>query len=366
MGNRPIKIKRNSSVSGKKRQRMALIKRVLGIAFAVAGLFAIGFFGAPAVMELITNLTVKNSHSIQSQIEAQPTPSPQESTNPSDEVVNTEENSVYANVAQTSLLTEEAIRQTAQQLKNENVDTAVVTLKDNRGYIYYNTQTEIGKNALSTTILDVKTIDSIFEEYGISLAVRLYAFEDSMALVTNRDVAVKYIGTDYIWLDTSEELGGKPWANPANSDMQDYMYALAQEVIDLGADKLIFASVQLPTGYSLDKRDFGVSEDQLKAQLQGFIKTMQTKTSAKSVTSFFEFDINGILGVDYAQYMMLPQQLGASNIIVTGTAEKFEGQNLKQIADNLKNNYDAENVGFYITDGTLTQETAADNSYFVK
>ena len=369
MGNRPIKIKRNTSISGKKRQRNAVVKRVLGIVFVFAGLFAIGFLGAPAVMDLIDEISSGKPPVVQPQPSEEPQlPSGEDSEgqnteNPGEEIAQATP-SVYYQVDTNSLLTDQGIQAAAQTVKDKGADTAVITLKDSKGYIYWDTKTQIGSAAKAPNLIDVGKVCDIFKQNGLKVAVRIYAFEDSLAPGINRETAVKYQGTDYNWLDTSKEFGGKPWANPASAVMQEYLYSIVEELGVYKIDQFIFSSVQLPTGYSLDKRDFGVSEDQLKAQMQGFIKTMQSK--AQNSKAYFEFDVKAVKGEDYAKYIIPPQQLGAENIIITGSSEDFGENGAVQLAQSVKNSGYAENTVICFTDKSVDKTAAGDSGYFVK
>lgn len=366
MANKPIKIKRNNSISGKRRQRNGVIKKVLSLVFAAAALFAIGFFGAPAVVEMANNM---------SKPKPQPTPVPtpvatapaetEPTADPSDVVVEEIEAAfVYGELDQSSLYNENAIKAGLDALKAKGADNAVVTLKDAQGLVWFDTQTEIGQAAKSKTLVDVKRLVEICEEKDMALTVQMYVFCDRIAPTANRDTAVKYKGTDMNWLDTSKELGGKPWANPASSVMQEYIYALVNELGNMGVEDFIFSGVQLPTGYSLEMRDFGVSDSQLQAQLQGFIKTLSSKVGAKGGDAYFAFDVKAISGADVAKYIITPQRYGAANIVAQGTAEEFAAHGQAALAA-LESDENVERIVVWNTDGgEMTLE--AENGRFVK
>mgnify|MGYP006974330308 CR=1 FL=1 len=74
MAKKPIKIKRNNSISGKRRLRNVVVKKVLSLIFAAGALFAIGFLGAPAVVEMLGNMGQPDSESIAPPAEPTPTP----------------------------------------------------------------------------------------------------------------------------------------------------------------------------------------------------------------------------------------------------------------------------------------------------
>ena len=364
MANKPIKIKRNNSISGKRRQRSAAVKKVLSLVFVAISLLAIGFFGAPAVVEMVKNLSepklpvVTPTPVVTPEAEVQPT------TNPSDVQDDVaKEQFVYGGLEQNELYSEGAMRAAVTALKAKGVDNVVATLKDAQGLIWFDTQTEIGTAAKSKTLVDVKLLKSICEENDMELTVHMYVFHDRITPTINRDTAVKYQGTDMNWLDSSKELGGKPWANPASSVMQEYIYSLVKELGDMGVKEFIFSGVQLPTGYSLEMRDFGVNETQLRAQMQGFINTLTSKVAAKGGTAYFAFDVSAISGSDVEKYIITPQRYGAPNVVATGTSEDFAAHG-QQAVKALESDENVERIVLWNTDGgEVTVE--APNGYFV-
>ena len=371
MANKPVKIKRNTSISGKKYHRKAAAKKILSILFALAALLALGFFGAPAVAEMINNIKERPQPVI-TEPPAEPTPTPGEIIEPTinpgdvetDIVVKT---NICSYVDVKNLLSDTAIRQQASQLKEKGVTIAVVTLKNADGTINYPSKTAIGSQAVAKQTVDFKLVADIFAENDIALAANVYTFMDKTAPDIDRETAVLYKGTDFKWLDTSKEFGGKPWANPASGVMQQYLYDLVQEIkTEFGIKYFIFSGTHLPTGYSLEMRDFGVSDAALQAQLQGFISSMQSKVAAFGGDAFFEFDLGAINGGDVAKYIVAPQRLGAANIVVSGTAEDYLAADIAQISRKLKEDFEVEKIAFRCTDGNLTDTVPDDDDYFVQ
>ena len=367
MANKPIKIKRNNSISGKKRQRAAVAKKVLSLVFVAAGLLAVGFFGAPAVVEMVENMGKEKPPVVQPTPEPTPENIPVEPTaDPSDVQIDQAAVSyTYGVVEQSSLYNETAFKAAVTALKAKGADNIVVTLKDPQGLVWFDTQTEMGQGAKSSTIVDVTKLVEICQQNDVNFTAQLYVFQDRIAPTVNRATAVKYKGTEMNWLDTSKELGGKPWANPANSEMQQYMYDLVKELGDMGVKDFIFSGAHLPTGYSLEMRDFGVSEAQLQAQLQGFINTMNSKVTAKGGEAYFAFDVVAISGTNVEKYIITPQRYGASNIVAFGTAEEFATYGQQALAA-LENDENVERFVVWNTSGNTETDPQAPNGYFVK
>ena len=340
---------------------------MLSVIFALVALGAIGFFGAPAVIEMADNMskpkpqnTPSPTPAVTAPVENQPT------ADPSDVVIDqTATAYTYAAVDQTALYTEAAFETAVKNLKAKGADNVVVTLKDAQGLVWFDTQTEIGAKAKSATLVDVNRLLEICKANDVTFTAHLYVFQDRITPTVNRDTAVKYKGTDMNWFDNDPNAGGKPWANPASSAMHDYIYALATELTNMGVEEFIFSGVQLPTGYSLDMRDFGVSDAQLQAQMQGFINTLSSKVAAKGGDAYFAFDVAAISGTDVAKYIVAPQRYGASNIVMTGKTEEFANYGEAAMAS-LAKDENVERVVVWNVEGNTETDPQAANGYFVK
>lgn len=371
MANKPMKIKRNASVAGRKYKRTIAAKKILALLFALAGLIAIGYFGAPAVVEFVNGLG-ENNDIVINQPSAEPTPTPGEivepTTNPGDVRTDvTEKTGVYALVDVYSLTSDGGIEAAVADCAAKGVTHAVVTLKNADGFLHYESGTTIGTQAKHNQTIDVKKVVDMFGAKDIEVVANIYAFKDKTTPNIDRSTAVKYVGTDMNWWDNSQEFGGKPWANPASGVMQQYIADLVQEIkTDFGINDFMFSAVQLPEGYSLDKRDFGVSESALQAQVQGFIDNMEAKVAAFGGDAFFAFDIAAANGGDVAKYIVAPQRLGAANLALVGTAADFETADLESLSAKLKEDFSVEKIVFWNTEAALDGKAPETDSYFIK
>lgn len=369
MGNKPIKIKRNTSISGKKRQRTAVVKKVASIVLAIAGLAALGYFGAPAVMEMMDNINnpppVVEEPSVT--VAPQPTASPEATNDPSD--VQAEDipvkTAVYSAVTANDVRDQAAMSATAQRLKAMGVTDVVVTLKDAEGRLYFESATAIGAQAKGPVMVDVQQLVKIFEENDISVTAQIYTFMDRIAPSVDVSTAVMYKGTEYRWFDSDPNLGGKPWANPASETMQNYIYDIVKELGDKGIEDFIFSGVQLPTGYSLEHRDFGVSNDQLQAQIQGFINTIQSKVAAKGGHAYMAYDLEALISGDMARYIISPLRYEASHVVLVGAAPQFENGAADAVIEKYAEDSAVEVLCLWNTDASLTEQEGI-NGYFVK
>lgn len=372
MSKKQFKIKRYSSPMGNNHKKRRITKRVIGFTLALVVLLGVGYFGAPFVFDNIGKLWQGFKENQPQTPEPTPTASPTIDDGTSSEIdtpdpgIATPKTLVYCEVLPTELLTKDAVLAKAIELKAKGVMTAVITLKNPAGNIFFGSATDLGKGAKGTVTLDLVMIADTFKEQGIISCANLYTFMDKTTPTLDRTIAVKYIGTDYTWLDSAKELGGKPWSNPASTVMQNYIYSLSEEILSAGFKEIIYSGTQLPTGYSLDKREFGATNDQLLAQIKGFINTLQTKVSAFGARASFSFDFASVNSGDYTKYLEPPVRLGAENIILTCQFSELSQVDIDAFADKIKGEESIDNLSIWLLDATFENPSTSLSGYFVK
>lgn len=369
MSKKQPKIKRYSSSMGKGYQKKRALTKTFGLFIAFAVLLGGGYFVAPYVIGSVGSFWQKFS----APITVEPTPViPGDSSSITETIPAPEQtpgirqNLIYCEVSPEELSTKEKIQAMATKLKGKNVTTAVITLKDAAGNLFFQSNTVIGKESIGKTVISLPLVTEIFTENGIASCANLYTFMDKTAPNIDRSIAVKYIGTDYTWLDSAKELGGKPWANPASPIMQQYMYDITDEILSAGFKEIIFSAVQLPTGHSLDKREFGVTNDQLLAQIKGFITSVQTRVSSFGARASFAFSFESVTGGDYKQYIDVPNRLGAENIILTCELSAMGDTDIAELSSRLKTNDNIEMLSIWLSDAELPAPPKELSGYFVK
>ena len=181
----------------------------------------------------------------------------------------------------------------------------------------------------------------------------------------DRTTAVKYQGTDMNWFDNDPNAGGEPWANPASVTMQNYIYDVVKELGAMGVKDFIISGVQLPTGYSLEYRDFGVTNDQLQAQLQGFINTIQSRVAANGGDAYLAYDLTALNSGDVAKYIIAPQRYQASNVVLVGKNADFENGAADAVIAKFASDSAVEVLVLWNTEASLAENEKA-NGYFVK
>ena len=319
--NKPVKIKRYRRSFSGSGDRNNLLRRILLWVLILAVIFGLGWLVAKPGLDFASSLwySYKNRDPGSSAVsqpgaggasssqpaEAQPTPTPTPQTTAG---------GGWASVALSAADTPEKAAALAQQLKAQGVENAVLTLKDDRGYLYSPSQVPLAETAVASTTVDAAAIAQAFRDAGLTPVAGLCAFKDSIAPYADRSMAVKYGSEgDITWLDSSAELGGKPWLNPNSAAAQQYIADLIAEVRDLGFEKVLLQNFQFPEGYSLEAASYGVlngGKEQLLAELGKRYEAID------GVEVWFEFPSAAVSGENVTAYGASPASFGLQRVFV--------------------------------------------------
>lgn len=317
--NKPVKIKRYRRSFSGSGDRNNLLRRILLWVLILAAIFGVGWLIAKPGLDLASSLwysyknrgesssvSVPGDSSSVSQSTSEPTatPTPEATDNLSGN---------WAQVSISSVDTAEKATAFAEQLAQQGVRYAVLTLKDDRGYVYYNSQVSLASSAISSTVVDAASIAKAFQDAGVTPVAGICAFKDTLAPYADRSAAVKYGNQDITWLDSSAELGGKPWLNPNAASAQQYIADLIAEVRDLGFETVLIQNLQFPEGNGLDLAGYGemtLSHQELLAQLGRRYEAIE------GVEVWFEFPAAAISGQLVESYGASPASFGLQHVIV--------------------------------------------------
>ncbi len=373
---KPMKIKRHKktmSSNGASETIKEFIHIVLGVVLVVG----IGFLLGKPVLSFLENVNDKSSSSYDSKIVSS---SDNQSSSQDisafiiDSSSNNEwiddnalknQNRKYFYTTPQSLDSAEKIDAVIAQMKQKGATHCVFDVKDLDGNIMYDSNNEYAKQLIGNIKIDVKLIAEKMKQNNLVPVARIYTFMDKLISNIERTTAVMYAGTDTRWLDSSLALGGKPWANPANKIVQDYILDITEEIMSLGVTEIVFAGFSTPTGYSLDKRDFGATIDQVLANMKNLLNTLEAKISAKGGCAIWQFEYSAVKTEgNYAQYIVHPYQLGADNIIITAKGSEVDVQ---EAVNQLNNDSKSQeiNITLWITDNVNSNLTNTMNNYFV-
>ena len=214
------------------------------------------------------------------------------------------------------------------QIKEQGYNSAVVEIKDVDGQVLYKTenQTITSLNTVSSSAFDLQAVCKALSDEGITPIVKIQTFRDNAAASAMKDAAVRYKpDTSYLWADDAPANGGKYWLNPNSEKAQEYIFAIIDDAVSMGAEKVILDTVQFPEGYSLDLCDFGDMESK-QAVIENFIAAAQQKAQAKNPEAevYFEINVNGSYMEDNDQYGVSPFKIAAQNVVLDFADTSFK------------------------------------------
>ena len=132
---------------------------------------------------------------------------------------------------------------TAGAMKRGNLDTVVIDMKDDLGYLTYPSQIPLGQKQLNVLIKDPAEMVKTFHEQGIYVIARIVSFKDSRLPYVRPDLAVR-IGVHAERLYTV----GENWLDAYSPEVQDYLIDIAVELKSFGFDEIQFDYMRFPRG----------------------------------------------------------------------------------------------------------------------
>ena len=322
-----VKRYRRSFYTG--RQRAA---RILGGAAALVALFVAGWLVGPAVINFGTSTWYSI---VRGDSEKTPASTPQsvsqpESTGaesqgqaasePQPQAENDMTQGGWAFLDPASLTSADAAAQLAGQLAGEGVRYAMVPLKDSTGSVYYASALPAAAAGLSATQIDGAAVASALKAEGIVPVAGVCAFRDPLAASANREMAVKYQGSDYLWLDAAQDKGGKAWLNPYSSAAVEYIGGIIDEAKAMGFEQIWLTAVQLPTTAGRDKASYGDTAGVTEAQcLANALAVWQEKA-----TCWVEYPLNVASGQETRLTGGTIDALGIENLAIGVSGELTE------------------------------------------
>ncbi|MDD6012715.1 MAG: putative glycoside hydrolase [Oscillospiraceae bacterium] len=190
---------------------------------------------------------------------------------------------------------ERYIRSLIKQIKRKDANSVVIDFKTVQGRLAYSSMEELAllsKSAMFDNDTVRKAIN-LFSNADITVAARIYCFEDSLLPQTDSSLAVKYMNTEVNWLDGSDEKGGKAWLNPYSKKVRSYLIGIIGELRNLGINCFILESLQFPGGENTDGATYPGEKDSSgrNALLLSFINQIK-KTLPENATLLFSMSAN--------------------------------------------------------------------------
>lgn len=194
------------------------------------------------------------------------------------------------------------------------VNGLVINVKDDNGFITYESDVEIVQKMNQNTpipIKDVKKMLEVLKDYNIYTIGRIVAFKDKNFAVLSPDhsIQLKSGGT---WYDPNS--GNIPWINPFDKYVWNYNIAIAKEAALLGFDEIQFDYVRFPDGakkYNPITEFPGRNERDKDAAIAEFLQYAKEELAPYSVN--LGADVFGIITRTWDDY---PEDIGQTWILM--------------------------------------------------
>lgn len=148
----------------------------------------------------------------------------------------------------------QALREHFMFIKKHGMNAVVIDFKDDFGYIRYNSQIKMAHEAKAVhSILDVKAIRALADEFNIYLIARLVIFKDEkLYRYADNRYALWDKKKNAPWAHVIKNRTGKLvqreyWVNLFSPEVWEYNLKIAQELEHLGIDEIQFDYIRLPS-----------------------------------------------------------------------------------------------------------------------
>ncbi|MBR5645085.1 MAG: hypothetical protein IKX23_00405 [Treponema sp.] len=192
-------------------------------------------------------------------------------------------------------------------VKDRNMNSIVIDMKDDYGYLRYNTKNPLllEKGKMSSYKIDVEHFVSEFKKNNIYLVARIVTFKDKvLSQYAGGKYAVWDASTNKPWIgvksyekitnDKGEVTGSKAnyydeyWVDPYSEEVWEYTVTVAQDLIALGFDEIQFDYIRFPT----DGKNLGNAKYRWRNQ------GMDKEAALISFLSYARANIDAPIGID--------------------------------------------------------------------
>lgn len=213
------------------------------------------------------------------------------------------------------LADETALQSTLERLQTKGISAVVYDAKDAVGQVLYTSGNErvAAAEAMAAAPYDLEKVSSLLKKNGFTGIARVYAFKDHTASRTLMEAGVKYMDTDWLWLDNSREAGGRSWLNPYSELARMYVADVALECVEKGADAVMLDGVHFPTGLGLELASYGSGSASKTRQevLSGFVEDTRELVEEKGGELIVSASGSAMLLANTAEYPDSPLKFPA-------------------------------------------------------
>ena len=176
------------------------------------------------------------------------------------------------------------LAQFIETAKENNITDVIITVKDEVGYLYYDTAYTPAANIKnrSDQMYDVSLAVTALHNNGLKAVAHMHCFSDRIGTRIKNAGVLYSENHSVVWLDDDKENGGKSWLNPYSDEAVAYLNYIANELVAMKFDTILLDSVRFPGGYQ-NYAYYGENLSTKKACLSGFVSEMKQKLKENNV-----------------------------------------------------------------------------------
>lgn len=139
--------------------------------------------------------------------------------------------------------TPERMNDLIRLVENSVLNTMVIDIKDQVGYISYNSQVELAREigANRYKIKDIKGLLNTLHTKGIYTIGRIVVFKDALLARKRLDLALCLVNAD-----SGELVVSDSWVDPSQKEIWEYILELTREAVVLGFDEIQLDYIRYP------------------------------------------------------------------------------------------------------------------------
>ncbi len=178
------------------------------------------------------------------------------------------------------------INQTIKFIKETEINSVVIDIKDYSGYVFYKTDIEEVKRygAEKIIIRDIEGLIKKFKEEGIYVIARIVIFQDPVLAKARPDIAIKRKSNlNNLWTDRM----GIAWIDPSSKEAWDYNLKIVEDAFKRGFDEVNFDYIRFPSDGNLKDMSFPIWNEtkEKRRVIKEFSKYVRENTKGKIISA---------------------------------------------------------------------------------
>lgn len=174
-----------------------------------------------------------------------------------------------------------------EQFKGTTMNAVVFDVKEDPGYILWDSQTALAKQIGAYTPREFTAQDEVelCRAYELYCIARVTVFKDVLLAKQRPDLALHDANGNLLYENAAY------WTDPAEAETQDYHIGLAQELAAMGFDEIQFDYIRYPGTRNVNVNEFGDRAYRVNA-LGGFLA--RAAAALAPTSAFFSGDVFGL------------------------------------------------------------------------